>query len=82
MHLDIWGDCDIGSREDWNGEAEAVLFIEFVEIEGSVLQSEVAERACWLQATLDVALEPARTVFHAVVDIQLTRVFLFQALLL
>ena len=43
MHLDIGLSRDVGARENWNRQAVSELFVKFVEVEISHLESEVAK---------------------------------------
>lgn len=52
-----------------------MFLIEVVEVEVSVLESEVAERACRLQSSLHIALQATGAVSDAIVDISLAWVF-------
>ena len=82
MNLDVRSVCDVWAREDRDRPPEAELLREVVEVELSMLQAEVAERACRLQATLNEALNTGR-LFCAVVYVSLSRkLFLHSRLLL
>ena len=81
MNLDIGSVGNVRAREDRNRPPEAKLLGEVMKVELSMLQAEVTERACRLQAALDEALDAGR-LFGAVEDVSLSGELLLHALLL
>ena len=81
MNLDIGSVGDVRAREDRNRPPKAKLLGKVMEVELSMLQAEVTERACRLQAALDEALYAGR-LFGAVEDVSLSGELLLHALLL